>query len=56
MNMSFFEYQMTKLDHLILEIDVANESPTPQQQRLASTNNPIKENTALSPVDVKKPS
>ncbi|MEH6830307.1 MAG: hypothetical protein V7661_05635 [Sulfitobacter sp.] len=56
MKMSSFEYQMTKLDHLILEIDAANESLTPQQQRLTSTNKPIKADAALSPVGVKKPS
>ncbi len=26
MKMSFFEYQMTKLDHLVLEMNAANEN------------------------------
>ncbi len=57
MKMSFFEFQMTKLDHLVLEADAANGVRTPQQLcRLDSTDKSIGADTGLLPASVKKPS
>ncbi len=33
MKLSLFEYKMTKLDHLVLEVEAANTRPAAQRQR-----------------------
>lgn len=42
MKMSLFEYQMTKLDHLVLEADAANTRLATQYQRRLEASNKTK--------------